>query len=148
VTGSSLLEKLTPSGQHRGMKKQVSFRIVLAGVVIALLGACAMFQESGKSAVVGTWTNSLGTVWAIRADGTFDVDLKHHGKRDAWGTYTVQDDQITIQRTGGVNPKGCSGPGVYKFNRTGDTLQFTLVSDKCKLRQKNVLQPWTPWKKK
>jgi hypothetical protein len=143
-----LLEKVTRSGQHRGMKNQISFRIVVAAAALALLGGCAMFQESGQSALVGTWTNSLGTVWAIKADGTFDVDLKHHGRRDAWGTYTVQGDQVTLQRTGGLKPKGCEGPGVYKFKRTDDTLQFTLVSDKCKLRQKNVLQPWKPWKKK
>jgi hypothetical protein len=130
------------------MKKQISLRIVLAGTALALLGGCAMFQESGQSALVGTWTNSLGTVWAIKADGTFDVDLKHHGRRDAWGTYTVQGDQVTLQRTGGVKPKGCEGPGVYKFKRTDDALQFTLVSDKCKLRQKNVLMPWKPWKGK
>ena len=129
------------------MKKQISFRIVVAGAALALLGGCAMFQESGQSALVGTWTNSLGTVWTIKADGTFDADLKHHGRRDVWGTYTVQGDQITIQRTGGMKPKGCEGPGVYKFKRTDDILQFTLVSDKCKLRQKNVLQPWKPWKK-
>ncbi|PYK83980.1 MAG: hypothetical protein DMF35_01645 [Verrucomicrobia bacterium] len=143
-----MLEKVARSGQHRDMKNQISFRIVVAAAALALLAGCAMFQESGQSALVGTWTNSLGTVWAIRADGTFDVDLKHHGKRDAWGTYTVQGDQVTLQRTGGVKPKGCEGPGVYKFKRTDDTLQFTLVSDQCKLRQKNVLQPWKPWKKK
>jgi hypothetical protein len=130
------------------MKNQISFRIVVGAAILALLGGCAMFQESGQSALVGTWTNSLGTVWAIKADGTFDVDLKHHGRRDAWGTYTVQNDQVTLQGTGGAKPKGCEGPGVYKFNRADDTLQFTLVSDKCKLRQKNVLQPWKPWKKK
>jgi hypothetical protein len=143
-----LLEKVTRSGQHRGMKNQISFRIVGAAAALGLLGGCAMFQESGQSALVGTWTNSIGTVWAIKADGTFDVDLKHHGRRDAWGTYTVQNDQVTLQRTGGLKPKGCDGPGVYKFSRTDDTLQFTLVSDKCKLRQKNVLQAWKPWKKK
>jgi hypothetical protein len=143
-----LLEKVARSGQHRDMKNQISFRIVVAAAAVALLAGCAMFQENGQSALVGTWTNSLGTVWAIRADGTFDVDLKHHGKRDAWGTYTVQGDQATFQRTGGVKPKGCEGPGVYKFKRTDDTLQFTLVSDQCKLRQKNVLQSWKPWKKK
>ena len=148
TSSSSLLEKVARSGQHRDMKNQISFRIVVAAAALALLAGCAMFQESGQSALVGTWTNSLGTVWAIRADGTFDVDLKHHGKRDAWGTYTVQGDQVTLQRTGGVKPKGCEGPGVYKFKRTDDTLQFTLVSDQCKLRQKNVLQPWKPWKKK
>ena len=148
MSRSSLLEKVARCGQHHGMKKQVSLRIVIAGTALALLGGCAMFQESGPSALVGTWTNSLGTVWAIKTDGTFDVDLKHHGRRDAWGTYTVQGDQATFQRTGGLKPKGCEGPGVYKFKRTDDTLQFTLVSDKCKLRQKNVLQPWKPWKKK
>jgi len=142
-----LLEKVANSEQHRTMKNQISFRIVAAAAVLALLAGCAMFQEGGQSALVGTWTNSLGTVWAIKADGTFDVDLKHHGRRDAWGTYTVQGDQATFQRTGGVKPKGCEGPGVYKFKRTDDTLQFTLVSDQCKLRQKNVLQPWKPWKK-
>jgi len=144
----SLLERFTHSREHRGMKKQISFRIVLAATAIALLAGCAMFQRGGQSTLVGNWTNSFGTVWVIRADGTFDVDLKHHGRRDAWGTYTVQGDQATFQRTGGVKPKRCEGPGVYKFNRTDDTLQFTLVSDKCKLREKNVLQPWTPWKKK
>ena len=142
-----MLEKVARSGQHRDMKNQISFRIVVAAAALALLAGCAMFQESGQSALVGTWTNSLGTVWAIRADGTFDVDLKHHGKRDAWGTYTVQGDQATFQRTGGVKPKGCEGPGVYKFKRADDTLQFMLVSDQCKLRQKNVLQSWKPWKK-
>jgi len=130
------------------MKKQISFRIVFAGAALALLAGCAMFQESGQSALVGNWTNSFGTVWIIKADGTFDVDLTHHGKRDAWGTYTVQGDQVTLQRTGGMAPKGCKGPGVYTFKRTDQGLQFTLVSDKCKLREKNVTQTWTPWKKK
>jgi hypothetical protein len=130
------------------MNKQISFRIAFAVAAIALFAGCAMFQESRQSALVGTWTNSFGTVWSIKADGTFDVDLTHHGKREAWGTWTTQGDQAAFQRTGGLNPKGCDGPGVYKFIRTGDTLQFTLISDKCKLRKKNVLQPWTSWKKK
>jgi hypothetical protein len=130
------------------MKLQSLLRIILAGSALVLLGACAMFERSEPSALVGTWTNSIGTIWAIRADGTFDVDLKHHGNRDAWGKYSVQDDQVTLRRTGGVNPKGCNGPGVYRFKRTDDGLQFTLVNDKCKLRQKNVLQPWKLWKKK
>src|SRR5260370_37562448 len=98
------------------MKKQIS--VVLAVTAVALLGGCAAFEQTGQSALVGTWTNSLGTVWAIKADGTFDVDLKHHGKRDAWGTYTVQNDQVTLQRTGGGRPKGCTSPRVYKVERT------------------------------
>jgi len=124
------------------MKTEPSLRIVLAGLVLALLGACATYPKSGQAALVGTWTNSLGTVWMIKADGTFDVDLKHQGKRDAWGTYTVDGDTVTLMRTGGVKPKGCDGKGVYKFSRNEDGLQFTLVSDACKLRKKNVTLGW------
>jgi hypothetical protein len=125
------------------MKTETSLRIVLAGLVAALLGACAMVPKSGQMALVGTWTNSLATVWMIKADGTFDVDLKHQGKRDAWGTYAVEGDTVTLIRTGGINPKGCDDKGVYKFSRPDkDSLQFTPVSDACKLRKKNVLLAW------
>ena len=126
-----------------GMKMQSSLRIVFAGVLFLLLNACATYPQSGRSALVGTWTNSLGTVWMIKTDGTFDVDLKHQGKRDAWGTYTVSGGTVTLQRTGGINPTGCTGPGVYKFTRPDkDSLHFALASDACKLRKKNVLLAW------
>jgi len=125
------------------MKTETSLRIVLAGLVVALLGACATFPKSGQAALVGTWTNSLGTVWMMKADGTFDVDLDKDGKRDAWGTCTVSGDTVTVMRTGGVNPKGCDGKAVYRFTRPDkDSLHFTLVSDACKLRKKNVLLDW------
>ena len=127
------------------MNKRISLLLFVAAT---LLGGCAWFEATQKTDLVGTWTNSLGTVWSIKADGTFDADLTHHGKREAWGTWTVNGDEVTLQRSGGIKPKGCDGPGVYKFKRTEQGLQFTLVSDKCKLRKKNVLQPWTAWKKK
>ena len=126
------------------MQKPISVCLVLTAT---LLAGCAWFGATEKNELVGTWTNPFGTVWAIRANGTFDVDLTHRGRREAWGTWSVQGDEVTLQRTGGLNPKGCDGPAVYKFKRTDQGLQFTLVSDKCKLRKKNVLQPWTPWKK-
>ena len=143
-----MLEKRMCSEQHRGMKNQISFRIILGMTALALLGGCAMFQESGQSALVGTWTNSLGTVWAIKADGTFQVDLTHHGRVDVWGKYTVSGDAMTIQEAHGKTPRACKGAATYKFSRMNDELHFTLVSDKCKLREKNVLLPWKPWKKK
>jgi hypothetical protein len=124
------------------MKIRSSLRITLAGTALALLGACATFHKAEQPALVGTWTNSLGSVWMIKADGTFDVDLDKDGKRDAWGTWTVSADSVTLQRTGGIKPKGCGGKGIYHFARSADTLQFTLVSDACKLRQKNVLLAW------
>jgi hypothetical protein len=125
------------------MKIQSSPRIVLAGILLVLLNACATYPRSGQAALVGTWTNSLGTVWMIKANGTWDADLNKDGKPDAWGTYTVSGDTVTLQRTGGIKPKGCDGPGVYKFSRSDEkNLTFTLVKDACKLRKKNVLMPW------
>jgi hypothetical protein len=125
-----------------GMKINLSLQIIFAGVLLVLVNACATAPKSGPSALVGTWTNSLGTVWTIKSDGTFDVDRNNDGKRDIWGTYTVAGDSITIQETGRTTPipKDCKGPGVYKFSRPdANTLMFTLVNDACGLRKKNVL---------
>jgi hypothetical protein len=130
-----------------GMNKRISFALVVVGV--ALFTGCAMFQESGQSALVGTWTNSLGTVWAIKADGTFQVSLSKSHRVDVWGKYTATGDTMNIQESHGSHtPKSCRGPATYKFSRNGDMLTFTKVSDKCKLREKNVLAGWTPWKNK
>ena len=124
------------------MRRQLALRIILTSSFIALLGACAMFQRPMPPTLVGTWTNSLGTVWMIKADGTFDADLDGDSKRDGWGSWKVSGDMVTLRRSGGIKPKGCDGKGVYHFTRSGDTLHFTLVSDSCRLRRKNVLLGW------
>ena len=129
------------------MNKQISFALVV--VSVALFTGCAMFQETGQSALVGTWTNSVGTVWAIKADGTFQVSLSKSHRVDVWGKYTATADTMNIQESHGSHtPKACRGPATYKFSRNGDMLTFTKVSDKCKLREKNILAGWTPWKGK
>src|SRR6266568_5315052 len=131
--------------QDAAMKLQHSLRIIFAGALIALMGACATMTPSGPAALAGTWTNSLGNVWTINADGTFHVTATKP-KAEIWGNYTVAGDQITVQETRRVGPipKSCKGPGVYKFSRpNANTLTFMLVSDVCKPRIQNVTQPWT-----
>ena len=108
-----------------------------------LMGACVTAPTSGPAALVGTWTNTLGTVWTVNPDGTFQVDLNKDGKPDVWGHYAVSGDTLTISEVRGKTPKACKHPASYKFNRMGDQLHFTLVSDTCKLRIQNVTQPWT-----
>ena len=122
------------------MKIQYFLRIILAGVLLVLVNACATTARSGSAALAGTWTNSLGTVWTMQADGTFEVV---NPKRHIWGKYTIAGDTVTIQETGGKTAKGCKGPGTYKFSRPNEnTLTFTLVSDTCGERKKNVLLAW------
>ena len=119
-------------------------RYVLIIVSLATLCGCAEMGGMGKKSLAGTWTNSLGTVWTINADNTFTVDRDHDGKVDIRGTYTMQGDTFTITHNEGKKvPKGCDGPGEYKFKREGDNLTFTVVNDDpCKDRKKNVLSPW------
>ena len=89
----------------------------------------------------GTWTNSLGTIWTLHPDGTFRVIRKSNSKLLP-GTYKVNNDRITIQATPGTAPKGCDGKGVYKFVRTENRIAFTLISDSCGERKKNLARPW------
>jgi len=131
------------------MKIERSLQTIFAGILLILLGACANVSPDGHpwstgtstapQALVGTWTNSLNAVWTIKSDGTFNVV---NPKRHIWGKYTVTGDTVTIQETGGKAAKGCKGPGVYKFSRTGNTLAFTLVNDSCSERKRNVLLAW------
>jgi len=139
----SALELRFVNRQDDLMKTQRLFLVLLAGSLGAFLSSCAMYPKSGSGALVGTWTNSLGTVWTINADGMFDADLDKDGKRDAWGTWKVDGATVMLLRKGGIKPKGCEGKGIYRFNRSSENdLQFTLVEDKCKVRIKNVTQPW------
>ena len=55
------------------MKTQRTFQLLLAGIVLMLLNACATYPRTGSRALVGTWTNALGTVWTINADNIFHV---------------------------------------------------------------------------
>ena len=125
------------------MKLQHSLRIIFAGALMVLMTACATAPQSGPAALAGTWTNSIGTVWTLNPDGTFQVDLNENGQPDVLGHYTVSGDTLTISEVRGKTPKACKQPASYKFNRMGDQLHFTLLSDKCKLRIQNVTQPWT-----
>ena len=125
------------------MKRQHILGILLAVILVAVIAGCETVP-TGPAALAGQWSNSLGTVWTINADGTFHVAATKP-KAQIWGTYTVSGDTMTVQETRrkGSIPKNCKGPGVYKFSRPdANTLAFTLVNDVCKPRIQNVTQAW------
>ncbi|HEY2626013.1 MAG TPA: hypothetical protein VGI41_04595 [Candidatus Udaeobacter sp.] len=80
------------------MKTQFSLRIIFAGVLLLLVNGCTTSPQTGGGPLAGVWTNSLGTVWTIKADGTFHV-VSTKPRREIWGTYTVAGDTVTIQET-------------------------------------------------
>jgi hypothetical protein len=117
-------------------------QILLTIGSLALLNACATSSGGGPTSLAGTWTNSLGTAWTIKRDGTFEVARSGSSEPEIRGTYSVNGDTFTIEHNEGKIPKGCKGKGVYKFHRAGNDLTFTLVRDTCKDRKKNVLSSW------
>jgi hypothetical protein len=126
------------------MKIRFFLRITMVSGLIALVSGCATAPSSKPVSLVGRWSNSLGTVWLLKADGTFQVDLNKDGKPDISGNYTVSGNMLTIHEVRGNTAKACKQPATYTFERVGNELHFTLVSDKCKLRIKNVTRPWFP----
>ena len=107
-----------------------------------MIAGCETVPSSGPAALVGQWTNSLGTVWTINPDGTFHVATAKP-KAQIWGTYTVSGDTITVQETrqSGKVPK--IARWMYKFSRLdANTLGFVLVNDVCEPQIQNVTQPW------
>jgi hypothetical protein len=143
--GFLCLKKRRSIVQNGRMKLQLLSKILLVVLTATFVQACATTgPTTGIGALTGSWSNSLGTVWTMRADGSFDVDLNHDGKRDAWGTCKVDGDRVTIVGTGGVVPKGCAKTtGSYHFTRKGNTLHFMLIKDHCAERVKNVTLDWT-----
>lgn len=109
-------------------------RIFTAAVVVAALTLCSVavaaagspkgtwtetIQTGGQSPLNGTWTfKATSSKYTVSVDGTF-VDR---------GKYTVKGNKASFKDTGG--PAKCPGTGVYKFKVKGNTLKFTLVSDK------------------
>ena len=89
-----------------GMKRQHTLRILFAVVLLAVIAGCETVPSSGPAALVGQWTNSLGTVWTINPDGTFHV-MSTKPKAQIWGTYTLSGDTITVHETrrSGRSPK-------------------------------------------
>lgn len=119
-------------------------RPIVLIAVIALLSACSMIQPGRRADIPfsGSWTNSSGMVWVINTDGTYDVDMDGDGHRDSWGTIRVQGEEVSIRGTGGLRAGGCKQPGVYRYEMNADTIRFTLVNDRCKMRKRYLAGEW------
>ncbi len=113
--------------------------------LLMLFDGCAGFPHSGVHALVGSWTNRVGTLLKIRPGGTFDAFARdpRGGKVHVWGNYTIVGDTVTFRGSGGDAPNDCHGSGMYHFQRASvDILQFTLVRDNCRSRAQNLSLTW------
>jgi len=91
--------------EHQRMK--VHLRFFVAAVCLVILNACATSPAGGSASLASTWINSLGAVWTIKPDGTFEVDRNHDGKIDIRGSYSIKGDTFTIEHIEGKISKGC-----------------------------------------
>lgn len=81
----------------------------------------------------GTYASGDFTV-AFRSDGTFRVSEK--GDAVVEGSYTVEQDRITLTDKQGRYACVAEGPGKYTWQQNGQTLAFTKVDDSCPGREK------------
>jgi outer membrane protein assembly factor BamB len=78
---------------------------------------------------------------AFRADGTFS--LEGSGWPSMKGTWRAEVAEVLLMMSDG--PKGCDGPGRYRFNVEGRDVTFALVSDDCVPRRMILGQStWVP----
>jgi hypothetical protein len=108
---------------------------VIAGSYASTLGATS--QVIRDNGMAGTWTLRLKAngVMLVSAPRSFHGDLVSIAFR-------VQGDRFTTNAF--VNDPRCSNDvGVYRWQRAGQTLVFTPVSDTCALRR--ALFSTKPW---
>ena len=147
LTNASLVEPyfsfvLPPSGLTFDGKNTASLHCIVALCIAVAVAACSTLSPHNSQSVVGTWVNPAGTVWALKADGKFEARVKAAYPFQTWGTYTVSSDTLTIHDESPKTPKPCHAPGVYQFQRSGDSLRFTLVEDRCVLLAQQVPLGW------
>ena|SRR5215210_6043345 len=119
------------------MRTPVRFAILV--LLLCSMTSCAWLPKwarlgptsPGNSQLVGIWKHKTGALWAIRADGGFDVDLNRDAAADITGVYRLRGDQMTISNTGGESMPGCEWPGVYQYKLSNDKLRFNVVEDAC-----------------
>jgi hypothetical protein len=122
------------------MKKNLFFLGTL--LAIAALVGCAEMERRETSPIAGSWINSEGTVWTLHPDGTFDADVRAAQPFRTSGRYSISGDQLTVYDIAASSPRECREPGIYRFRRTGDRLDFTIVKDDCGERARQVPLGW------
>ncbi|MCH2080793.1 MAG: hypothetical protein MK226_00310 [Saprospiraceae bacterium] len=108
---------------------------------------CCPFLISAQS-IVGSWSWDATTpdgkaaknMLTFQKDGVYKVDLGMNGSYEIEGSYTLENDQITIVDTSEGPCKGVKG--VYNMKIEDNQIVTTLVSDDCLPRKGN--DPDTP----
>ncbi len=91
-----------------------------------------------ETGLEGTWHVEAGERSydiTFTADGMYMVDMGADGTVDVEGTYTVEENTLTMKDTSGeMSCRGDEG-GSYTFSVEGDKASFSMVSDNCEGRK-------------
>jgi hypothetical protein len=136
------------SERHQEVERAIAvgvqrvFSTIVTGIALFALSGCASYPRSGSDAVVGKWTNSRGTLLKMRGDYTF-TSMTRSDMNHVWGSYTIAHHAITFRALGGDVSRNCRSDGLYHFRRiSAEALQFSVVSDKCKTRRRDLVLVW------
>ena len=106
--------------------------IIAAGALALASSAMAAdhHAKGGKHALVGAWTNGMGTL-NIMPGGHFAA-VFGNGLAMGVGTYAVDGDQLTVADIDGFN--ACETGATYTFEVSGADVTFAKIEDPCEGR--------------
>jgi outer membrane protein assembly factor BamB len=82
-------------------------------------------------------------VFVVRFDSGGTFTLEGVGWPQLTGNWKSKGDEIEMSTTGG--PKGCDGPGRYRFRLNGNHVSFDVLSDECTVRRMIIdRSTWAP----
>jgi imidazolonepropionase-like amidohydrolase len=113
--------------------------VALASIAIGALTLATIHAARAQSTVAGTYETAGGVTMSLSAQGRATFVSARGTLVDA--SYTVSGTQVAFRDTAGV--VACPGAiGQYAWRRSGDTLRFTVVEDRCEGRRSALSRPW------
>lgn len=120
----------------------MKFPATVVLLALLVLTGCSSLHNpfTHRQNLVGRWENRLGSVWDIRADGTFEMSFK--GRFATRGSYSIHKNQLTLLYTGGKIPWDGRDPATYRIKMDKNVVRFVVMHDICATRIANLSVKW------
>ena len=119
----------------RNLTKKPSLRILDWSRVIKMKNACLDKTDPNANGM----PHPADTIWAVRSDLAYEINLRSHARRLTHEQSTNQDDEPSILKSAG--PSGQPGPSGLLFQQTGNRnlKRYKQLHSKVKLESAHTL---------